>query len=106
MAVTREKLAWVGLSVPGAYPGAVPTFEPPTVTRSGYSGHPLFRRMKFQVGTTVLKQGGAYLVIQNPRDEDLVAADEVYRGGSAAPLKSVEEVAALEAAGYIVQGPT
>lgn len=106
MAVTPEKLSWTGLAVPGMYPGAQPTFEAPTVERpAGPPEDRLFGRMRYREAQTVLKTGASYAVTPNPTDEQIAAADEVFLGGRSIPLTTVEQIAALEAAGYEVQGP-
>lgn len=107
MAVDPTRLGIMGEGhVNEAYVGALPTFEPPTVE---YPGGPpsdrLFGRMKFPRGITVLKNGASYVALENPTDEQVAAADAAYVGGRTHEIFSLDEVAALEAAGYEVQGP-
>ena len=73
-------------------------FIPPVVRRS-YGDHPLFGRLKWRVGTTVLKQGDFYRNVEMPETEDVDTADAAYIGGHVYKVSDAE-AAALTEAGY------
>jgi hypothetical protein len=77
-------------------------FTPPTRTerlplRSATNG--LFKRMSWQVGVTVLKEGGFYRQVIEPTPEEIEAADAAYPG-RAQLHDHHRERDALVAAGY------
>lgn len=97
--------AYPGLAIPGAtYPGQTTSkvFRPPTVRRPMDTTDPLFRRLKINVGLSVLKTAGFYTTVESPSPEDIAAADIAYLGGRVYPI-SPDEAAALTAAGYTVE---
>lgn len=60
---------------------------------------PLFGRAPHRIGTTVLREGGLYRQVIDPREEELRAADRIFLGGRVHVVDDVE-AAALTAAGY------
>lgn len=74
------------------------TFTPPgRVEHRG--NHPLFGRLRFTQGVSLLKEGGIYRQVEIPTYEELVAADVTYVGGHTYEI-GPDEAAALIAAGY------
>ena len=73
-------------------------FTPPG-RREHRGNHPLFSRLTFTQGLSLLKEDGLYRQAEFPSDDELVAADVVYLGGHVYPV-SAEEAADLESAGY------
>lgn len=71
-------------------------FRTPTVEERTH-GRPL--RYGIAQGVTVLKVGGGYRQVRDPRPSEIDAASVVYRGGYEHELSN-EEAADLEAAGY------
>lgn len=61
--------------------------------------HPLFGRMSFRRGVSLLKEGGFYRQVIEPADEDIAAAEAAYIGGHEY-LVSDAVAAELVAAGY------
>lgn len=73
-------------------------FTPPS--RLEHRGkHPLFGRLLFRQGVSVLKESGGYRQVENPTDEECAAADAVYLGGHVYVV-SAEEAESLDSAGY------
>lgn len=73
-------------------------FGPPG-RRERRGRHPLFGRLEFLQGVSLLKKDGLYRQVETPTDEECADADRVYLGGRVY-LIDAEEAAALEAAGY------
>lgn len=61
--------------------------------------HPLFGRMSFRRGVSLLKVGGLYRQVIEPSDEEIVAAQRAYLGGHEYEVDD-DEYADLVAAGY------
>lgn len=88
-----------------------PTFHPPTAdtlppTVKGLPGNGaaylLLRHFKSRArGRTVLKTAGVYATVDNPTQEQLDAATEVYLGGHVYTVSDAVATA-LAAAGYTV----
>lgn len=78
----------------------MPTFAPRT-EQVKFTGNPLFKRMHFDRGFALLKNGTRYREVRNPSNEDIAEADVAYLGGRAYTV-STDEAAALTAAGYTV----
>jgi|TARA_R110000822_G_scaffold143091_1_gene281349 hypothetical protein len=57
------------------------TFRPPTVAEGPAGGHRLFYFYKLDRGISIVKSDGEYYQTRYPVDEDLLAYEEVYRGG-------------------------
>lgn len=73
-------------------------FTPPS--RLEHRGkHPLFGRLLFRQGVSVLKESGGYRQVENPTDEECAAADAVYLGGHTYVVAFAEAMALYEA-GY------
>lgn len=81
-------------------------FTPPG--RDEHRGnHPLFGRLLFTQGVSLLKEDGFYRQVENPTDEEVAAAEKVYFGGREHDL-TFEESVSLTDAGYgnwILTGP-
>lgn len=76
-------------------------FTPPTVAEvpPHLRRHPLFSRLKLDVGVTVIKQDGFYRQVRGPESADLDTADVIYLGGHEYVVDDAE-AAALTDAGY------
>lgn len=73
-------------------------FTPPG--RSEHRGtHPLFGRLLFTQGVSLLKESGLYRQASNPTDEELDAAEVAYLGGYRYDVDATE-ASDLIAAGY------
>jgi hypothetical protein len=57
------------------------TFTTPHVEEGPAGRNRLFYFYRLNKGITIVKLGGLYSQIRYPVDEDLLAYDEVYRGG-------------------------
>ena len=92
-------------ALPGqVYPGQTfRLFTPPTRRRRMDNRDPLFRRMFLNEQQTVLKNmDGSYVAVESPTPSQAAGAAYVYVGGHTYQV-SLDEAAALTAAGYEVQ---
>ena len=107
MPVDETKLSWSGVGECGQLVcGADPTIDPPGVeTAYAPRGNPPFDRMRITAPRSLLKIDGAYVQVEHPTDEQLAAAEHVYSGGRQTVVTTLDEIAALEAAGYEVRAP-
>lgn len=82
----------------------MPTFTPPSHDMR-YPTGPLWSRVSYPKGMTLLKIGSFYTLLEYPDDEAIAAADIAYLGGHDYTI-SAEEADALTAAGYgaFIQG--
>ena len=77
----------------------MPYFTPPG--RLEHRGdHPLFGRLRFMQGVSLLKESDLYRQVEIPTYEELVDADVTYVGGHRYWIDDENEIAALEDAGY------
>lgn len=74
-------------------------FDPPTVRVRYDTTDPLFRRMSFTVGVSLLKEAGIYRQVVDPTAEEVEAADVAYLGGHAYGVDEHERQALIDA-GY------
>lgn len=76
-------------------------FTPPFIEEGVAGGGPLFSRYRSKQGITVLVTGGVATQVRFPTQEQILAADRAYLGGSVHPVTSAERDV-LVAAGYTV----
>lgn len=74
-------------------------FATPSIAGERDISHPLWRRLRHDVGVAVLLIDGFYRQVQNPGTDDLASAAEVYLGGHEYHVSDAV-AAALTTAGY------
>lgn len=74
-------------------------FSPPgRLERRG--GHPLFGRLSYPVGVSLLKEDGLFRQVEIPSPEEIEAADAAYIGGHDYIITDADEAQDLIDAGY------
>lgn len=74
-------------------------FQTRTIEVASGETHPIFGRLRFTRGLTLLQNGGIYSEVDGPSDEQISMAEVTYLGGHTY-LVTNDEAARLTTAGY------